>query len=140
MSFYFIQREIHLPGPEARTKTITQFMENDLVLYCLENIRRSIPSVMDGFSRVVRKVFYSLRKESSNEPIKVANVSALVSEHSVYHHGEECLYTTVIKMAQDFVGANNLALLEAVGHFGTRDSVIILIEHSYFLVYLAGSQ
>lgn len=54
---------------------------------------------------------------------------ALVAEAAVlrvargscrYHHGEESLAATIVGMAQDFVGANNLPLLTPVGQFGTR--------------------
>lgn len=37
-----------------------------------------------------------------------------------YHHGEASLHATVVNMAQDFVGSNNLPLLTASGQFGTR--------------------
>ena len=42
------------------------------------------------------------------------------AEHTGYHHGEQSLYGTIVNMAQDFVGSNNLPLLEPVGQFGTR--------------------
>jgi len=40
----------------------------------------------------------------------------------VYHHGEQSLAATIINLAQDFVGSNNLNLLKPSGQFGTRDS------------------
>ena len=42
------------------------------------------------------------------------------AEHTSYHHGEASLHATIIGMAQDFIGANNINLLEPVGQFGTR--------------------
>lgn len=93
---------------------------------------------MDGFKPAMRKVFHSMRKQSSKEPIKVGDVSGLVSEHSVYDHGEECLSATTVKMAQGFVGANNLPVLKAHGHFGTRNLVRSANRAKLFvLVYLA---
>jgi len=50
----------------------------------------------------------------------VAQLSGYVAEHSAYHHGEQSLSSTIIGLAQNFVGANNLNLLEPVGQFGTR--------------------
>ena len=44
----------------------------------------------------------------------------VVSEHASYHHGEASLHSTIIGMAQDFVGSNNVPLLKAGGQFGTR--------------------
>ena len=43
-----------------------------------------------------------------------------VAEKSAYHHGEVSLQATIIKLAQDFVGSNNLNLLLPNGQFGSR--------------------
>ncbi len=43
-----------------------------------------------------------------------------MAEQACYHHGEAALSATIIGMAQDYVGANNLPLLEPIGQFGTR--------------------
>ena len=52
--------------------------------------------------------------------IKVSQLAGYVSEHTSYHHGEASLMDTIINLAQDFVGSNNINLLEPVGQFGTR--------------------
>lgn len=44
-----------------------------------------------------------------------------VSEHAAYHHGEASLATTIVSLAQDFVGSNNINLLSPNGQYGTRD-------------------
>jgi len=43
-----------------------------------------------------------------------------VAQVSAYHHGEMSLNATIVNMAQDFVGSNNVPLLEPCGQFGTR--------------------
>ena len=43
-----------------------------------------------------------------------------MAEHSAYHHGEISLNMTIVGMAQDFVGTNNINILMPVGQFGTR--------------------
>lgn len=50
----------------------------------------------------------------------MAQLTGYVAEHSAYHHGEVSLSSTIIGMAQNYVGSNNLNLLEPVGQFGTR--------------------
>ena len=41
-----------------------------------------------------------------------------IGENSAYHHGEASLHTTIINMAQSFVGSNNINLLTPSGQFG----------------------
>ena len=43
-----------------------------------------------------------------------------VAEHSAYHHGESALMGTIINLAQNYVGSNNINLLQPCGQFGTR--------------------
>jgi len=52
--------------------------------------------------------------------IKVAQLSGYVAEHSAYHHGEVSLQQTIVSMAQNFVGSNNINYLLPIGQFGTR--------------------
>ena len=40
--------------------------------------------------------------------------------NKAYHHGEQSLYETMIGMAQNYVGSNNIELLCPDGQFGTR--------------------
>jgi len=52
--------------------------------------------------------------------MKVAQLAGFVAEQAAYHHGETSLFGTIIHMAQNFVGSNNLPLLVPAGQFGTR--------------------
>ena len=51
---------------------------------------------------------------------QVSQFCGYVSEHSAYHHGEQSLATTMLGMANDFLGSNNINLLVPSGQFGTR--------------------
>lgn len=51
---------------------------------------------------------------------KTINELGYVSEHAGYHHGENSLHSTIINLAQNFVGSNNINLLHPAGQFGTR--------------------
>jgi DNA topoisomerase-2 len=75
---------------------------------------------MDGFKPSQRKVLYASFKRRLTKEIKVAQLSGYVSEHTAYHHGEASLNGTIVGMAQDFVGSNNIELLKPNGQFGTR--------------------
>ena len=52
--------------------------------------------------------------------MKVAQLAGYVAEQTAYHHGEASLQGTIVNLAQNFVGSNNLNLLEPSGQFGTR--------------------
>lgn len=75
---------------------------------------------MDGLKPSHRKVLYSCFKRNLRSDVKVAQLSGYVGEHSAYHHGEMSLNGTIVSMAQDFVGSNNINLLMPSGQFGTR--------------------
>ena len=59
-------------------------------------------------------------KKKLNHDIKVAQFVGYVSEKSAYHHGETSLENTIVNLAQNFVGSNNINLLFPSGQFGTR--------------------
>ena len=67
-----------------------------------------------------RKVLFSAFKKKLKNDIKVAQFCGYVSEQTSYHHGEASLQSTIINMAQNYPGANNIELLFPSGQFGTR--------------------
>ncbi|CAL5341794.1 unnamed protein product [Camellia sinensis] len=75
-----------------------------------------LPNVVPG----QRKILFCSFKCNFVKEAKVAQFSGYVSEHSAYLHGEQSLASTIIGMAQDYVGSNNLNLLQPNGQFGTR--------------------
>ena len=52
--------------------------------------------------------------------MKVVQLAGFVAEKTNYHHGEQCLFETITKLAHDFVGSNNIPLLYRDGQFGGR--------------------
>ena len=100
--------------------TYSEFINEELILFSMADNVRSIPSAIDGFKPGQRKVLFACFKRNLKEEIKVAQLAGYVSEHSSYHHGEVSLAGTIVNMAQDFVGSNNINLLMPVGQFGTR--------------------
>ena len=99
---------------------ISNLINKELVLFSISDNIRSIPSIVDGLKPGQRKVLFACFKKNLKNEIKVAQLAGYVSEHTAYHHGEHSLQETIIKMAQNFVGANNMNLLEPVGQFGTK--------------------
>ena len=65
-------------------------------------------------------MLFTCFKRNIVKEVKVAQLAGSVGEHSAYHHGEMSLMGTIINLAQNFVGSNNINLLQPLGQFGTR--------------------
>jgi len=96
------------------------FIHKELVQFAKYDVSRSVPSVVDGFKPSQRKVLFCAFKKKLRTDIKVAQFVGYVSEQSAYHHGEVSLENTIVNLAQNFVGSNNVNLLYPSGQFGTR--------------------
>ena len=112
--------ELEVPYGHVKQLTITDFVNKDLVNFSLADLKRSIAHVADGLKPSQRKVMYSCFQKNLREEMKVAQLAAYVAEKSSYHHGEVSLADTIVKLANDYVGSNNINLLEPCGQFGTR--------------------
>ncbi|OCH88973.1 type II DNA topoisomerase [Obba rivulosa] len=99
----------------------SDFINRELILFSMADNIRSIPSVADGLKPGQRKVIWSCFKRGLKSEIKVAQLVGYVSEHAQYHHGEVSLMQTIVNLAQDFIGSNNMNILMPNGQFGTRD-------------------
>ena len=82
------------------------------------NNDRAIPSIIDGFKPVQRKIIYAAIKECSKEFVKLSALGGVLAKVSAYHHGNVSAENAIIKMAQDF--NQNIPLLDYEGTFGTR--------------------
>lgn len=96
------------------------FIDRELIHFSTYDCARSIPNMVDGLKISLRKILYCAFKRRLTSEIKVAQFSGYVSEHSAYHHGEASLNGAIVAMAQNYVGSNNINLLEPKGQFGTR--------------------
>jgi DNA topoisomerase-2 len=109
-----------IPYGHVKALPVTEFIHRDMANFSAEDIKRSIPHVADGLKPSQRKVIYACLKKNLTSDMKVAQLSGYVAEQTAYHHGEASLQGTIVNLAQNFVGANNLNLLEPSGQFGTR--------------------
>ena len=101
--------------------TISRHLNDELIKFFHDDCKRSIPSALDGLKESQRKIVYAAKKcNLKSGDTKVAQFGADVAKHTNYHHGEENLFKTIIKMAQSFPGSNNIPLFAELGRFGTR--------------------
>lgn len=98
----------------------SDFVNKELIQFSHADNVRSLPSVVDGLKVSQRKVLFACLKRKLTKEVKVAQLAGYCSEHTAYHHGEASLHSTIVNMAQDYVGSNNLPLLYPSGQFGTR--------------------
>lgn len=108
-----------------KIQPISKFVDDELAIYCLTSIRRSIPRIEDGLKPSQRKIIHGmLKKWGTNlnkcREIKIGILAAFVTENCKYHHGDS-LSDTIVTMARDFVGSNNLPYFTQKSMLGTRD-------------------
>lgn len=140
--------EEYLYGKTTSSINYSEFINKELVLFSNMDNERSIPCLVDGLKPGQRKVclsclqavfcfvflhltkinleyfvlqvMYTCFKRNDKKEVKVAQLAGSVAEHSAYHHGEASLMSTIVNLAQDYVGSNNINLLMPNGQFGTR--------------------
>ena len=98
-----------------------EFIDHRLINFSVYDNERSIANVIDGFKPSQRKIMEGCLNKNFTSEIKVAQLSGYIAENMHYHHGENSLNDTIIGLAQDYSGSNNLNLLVPDGNFGNRD-------------------
>ena len=107
---------------EDREISYYDFVHYDLIHFSNEDNNRSIPCVIDGLKPSQRKILYgAFLRGLDKDEVKVAQLAGFVSDKASYHHGEASLMGAIIGMAQDYVGSNNINILQPNGQFGTRN-------------------
>lgn len=106
-----------------RKTTVTDFFASSVREYSVAANVRAIPDLIDGFKPSQRKVIFGTLKKAGTIPetgMKVSQLAAAIALVAAYHHGEGSLESTVVGLAQDYPGANNLNYLLPLGQFGSR--------------------
>lgn len=103
-----------------REMSYKDFVDKEYIVMAVQSNLRGIPHVMDGLKPSQRKILFACLKRKLHSEIKVAQLAGYTSEHAAYHHGEASLNSTIVGMAQNYIGSNNINLLAPNGQFGTR--------------------
>ena len=96
------------------------FINKELILFSMADNLRSIPSVIDGFKPGQRKVLYTCFRRNLRKDVKVVELAGSVAGLTAYAYGDTSLQQTIVGLAQNFVGSNNINCLEPSGNFGSR--------------------
>ena len=106
---------------DRKEVTVSEFVHEGLIHFSEADIRRSIPSAIDGLKTSQRKALFGcFKKGILNTECKVAQLASYIADVSSYHHGNVSMEKAIVGMAQDFVGSSNINLLSPEGQFGTR--------------------
>ncbi|KAI0244437.1 DNA topoisomerase 2 [Massospora cicadina] len=97
----------------------TEFINKELIQFSMAFNICNIPSVVDGLNPSQRKIVYCCFLRPDNV-VNVVTLSGSIIEKLAYHHGNKSLALTIIRLAQNFVGANNVNLLTPLGQFGSQ--------------------
>ena len=97
------------------------FMNSAFKEFSLYDNVRSIPAIQDGLKPSQRKALYgtTLRGESASE-IQVERLAAYIASETDYHHGTGSMESTIVGMAVDYTGTNNMNVFIPSGQFGSR--------------------
>lgn len=96
---------------------ISNFLNEELVDYASYSTLRAIPSAIDGQKNATRKVIYGAQKGLKKET-KVSVFAGLASIETQYLHGD--ISGSIVTLARNYCGSNNVPLLVASGNFGSR--------------------
>ena len=101
--------------------TASRFLDEKLRLYSAHSNVRGIPYIGDGFKQAHRKAVWGMLKRGENADFDtVERIAAAAASTTDYHHGVGSLEGTIVGLAQDFAGANNVPLFKKFGQFGSR--------------------
>lgn len=107
---------------DIESETYQDFVDKRLVQFSWNDVCRSVPNICDGLKPVQRKVLFYCLKNNVKNSIKVAQLGGKIAEATCYHHGDTSMYGTIVGMAQNYVGSNNINLLFPDGQFGSKVS------------------
>ena len=103
--------------------SVQEFFDDSLRLYSAHSNVRGIPFIGDGFKEAQRKAMWGMLQRGENAGlISVERVSATCAAETDYHHGIGSMQGTIIGLAQNFAGSNNVNFLVPEGQFGSRRS------------------
>ena len=116
---------VHIPNDNSKIFNMkySDHIDTQHIKFSIDDCGRSIPNIMDGLKESHRKILYATFLKNlrpSGKTMKVAQLAGFVAEKTNYHHGEQCLFDTITKMAQDFPGSNNIPYFFRDGQFGSR--------------------
>lgn len=101
----------------------SKFINTRSLAFSHYSMKRGLKCITDGLKDCQRKALFAAIKTGMFDANKQTRVSVLASRTVIvahYDHGEKSLADAIIRMAQGFLGSNNIPLFKAIGGFGSR--------------------
>lgn len=106
---------------KTQSLSASEFIDTRLRLYSAHSNVRGVPFIGDGFKQAHRKAVWGMMKRGENaDKDTVERIAARAASDTDYAHGVGSLEGTIVGLAQDFAGSNNLPLFAKFGQFGDR--------------------
>lgn len=116
-----IAKETNFTLGKTAATDVYSFFDSHLKLYSAHSNVRGIPFLGDGFKQAQRKAMWGMLARGENAGKNtVERIAAACASDTDYHHGVGSLEGTIVGLAQDFAGSNNMNLLCPEGQFGSR--------------------
>lgn len=114
--------DAHIPyeqyiAEEKEELSFADFVRLEYPQYCMADLKRKIPNVVDGLIPSQRKVIWTLLKKGITDVVRCDQLAGEVQKFTAYHHGETSL--PIMPLARDHVGANNVSVVKKRGIFGS---------------------
>lgn len=97
---------------------IQDFNNTGLCNYASYSTIRQLAGYVDGLKNGSRKVVFTILEQNIKSKLKVLQLSNKCAEYADYLHGS--LDGVVVSLGANYVGANNLPLVQSYGNFGSR--------------------
>lgn len=106
--------------PMTNETQISDFFSSDYISFAFYDNYRKIASFVDGFKPTSRKVGFTMMDLNIVQTKKVDSIKSKVADRTEYIHGQDTIEGVIVNIAQNFVGAMNVPLLQRDGNFGNR--------------------
>ncbi len=110
------------PGPAITSIDIEQELRRSYLGYAVSTlVSRALPDIRDGLKPVQRRILYAMRDLNVGPgSARVKSAKVVGETMGNYHpHGDQALYGTLVRMAQDF--SMRYPLIDPQGNFGSVD-------------------
>src|SRR5918912_2992821 len=111
-----------ITGGNIEPRGLEEEMRSSYLDYAMSVIvGRALPDVRDGLKPVHRRVLYSMHRSGLNPGRPYRKCARVVGEvmGSFHPHGDQAIYDTLARLAQDFAMRN--PLVDGQGNFGSLD-------------------